>query len=146
MTKKKEGITLIMILIVGSLIWVGFNYDLQIIKEEKKVNCYYDDSGWYSRNTTEKECDERKAKYNARKNKRIKEAKELGCVKWREDPCRTIDGKIYKNVGSYDRDTEDYVYSWKETEQSKLCAKYYDYRVADLPVKCLDYWGLKDEI
>lgn len=59
--------------------------------------------------------------------------KDIGCSTNDFPRCKS-GWKIYKFTGE----------KWEETEESKSCSPYADSKVSDLPIKCLDYFGLKN--
>ena len=63
------------------------------------------------------------------------------------DTCITKDYKIFWHIWklSFVSTSTPLIFkdSWEESSESKLCSPYYNSKVSDLPVLCLEYFGLK---
>lgn len=157
--------TLIIILIPISLIGLWY---FEKHSELATSDCYYDSqSFWPLQNTTKERCqeltDERNQTYSDMDNK----GESIGCsskseyceanfkrytweqnfkklmVPTREANTFTISAnEMLKRFGTTSTNVL-FEYDWIETKESKSCSSYADKKVSDLPIKCLEYFGIK---
>lgn len=107
---------------------------LQENKEEGEVPvqfCYVDYH--YIMVVDQNGCDRLQKEADERKVKKNESAVKIFCFYY-GSYCRSDSQTFMWN------DLED---SWEETEDSKLCSKYYLSKLSDLPVACLGYYGVK---
>lgn len=119
-----------------------------------KIDCYTNpDSIWFMPDISPEECDMHKQGFQLRKDHINKLGKEIGCDYYEQRYCK-VGYKTYTLVSYFTLATATVQsgelfnmgisYQWAETEYSQLCAKYYQSKISELPVFCLDYYGLRE--
>ena len=133
------------IIIGGLLTWFSFNM-ISGNGLERKSNCYYKSGyAYFAPDLTEKECDEKKETHKKEKALEVEDLKKLnkkgesiGCYFSRYE--KTYSNFCKSNNHIYYVLEKEGELIWHETPESKLCAKYKDSKMSDLPVECLSYW------
>lgn len=117
---------LVIFLVVG---WYFYAYTSRSIGPNDWVYCYP-----AGKDTTRVACDVYNA-VAARTQEKQRVALPKGCVLTE-----------YSNRPIYCNNKRDYDWNtdvWVETEDSKACVPFYDRKVSDMPLRCLDYFNLK---
>mgnify|MGYP001618734307 CR=1 FL=1 len=163
MTKKQEKLTFIdgfaisiillvlvfaVIGVISTFIWRKATHQ----ESEKLIDCYVNPNSFtYTKDISKEECEIKKQEFQEAFKEKKKISEEFGCSPY-DNYCKIgyktyiwKDGRI---SGIRSNANEGYLIttikgSWNETPESKQCSPYADKKLSDLPVKCLDYFGIK---
>ena len=129
-----------LLLLLLAIVFLGAGCGQTDENGNKLIDCVgsFDGGTWFAGKITQEKCDEIVEGRKDFQEKKKQKAKDIGCVIGVSD-WQCVNGfKDYRYENN-----EAGELTWIETEESKMCSEHAEKTVSELPIKCLDYFGIK---